>query len=117
MNAGHIAGAFRDSPVMHEISRSDLFPRRLKRRILPIMSMLIGPPPPPPLLRKKFRRVGRTPGSILDRRDPYKWSGFPPAPTAIFNQNNNSITEARVAVATQAQSVLLVALPTRGQSA
>jgi hypothetical protein len=35
----------RDSPVMREISRSDFFFRLCKRRILPIMSMVITPHP------------------------------------------------------------------------
>ena len=34
-----------DSPVMREISRSDFFFRPCKRRILPIMSMVITPHP------------------------------------------------------------------------
>jgi hypothetical protein len=40
----------RDNPVMREISRADLFVRLCKRRILPIMSMVITPHP---LLHKK----------------------------------------------------------------
>jgi hypothetical protein len=46
----HFATVLRDSPVMREISRSDLFFRACKRRILPIMSMVITPRP---LLHKK----------------------------------------------------------------
>jgi hypothetical protein len=35
----------RDSPVVREISRCDFFFRPCKRRILPIMSMVITPRP------------------------------------------------------------------------
>jgi hypothetical protein len=37
----HFATVLRDSPVMRAISRSDFFFRLCKRRILPIMSMVI----------------------------------------------------------------------------
>jgi hypothetical protein len=40
-----LATVLRDSPVMREISRADLFFRLCKRRILPIMSMVITPRP------------------------------------------------------------------------
>ena len=43
--SSHLAMVLRDSPVIREISRSDFFPRRLRRRILPIMSMVITPLP------------------------------------------------------------------------
>jgi hypothetical protein len=46
----HFATVLRESPVMREISRSDLFFQACKRRILPIMSMVITPCP---LLHKK----------------------------------------------------------------
>jgi hypothetical protein len=49
-SCSHFAIVLRDSPVMREISRSDFFPRQYKRRILPIMSMVITPRP---LLHKK----------------------------------------------------------------
>jgi len=45
-----LATVLRDSPVMRDISRSDFFFRVCKRRILPIMSMVITPGP---LLHKK----------------------------------------------------------------
>jgi hypothetical protein len=45
-----LATVLRDNPVMREISRADLFFRLCKRRILPIMSMVITPRP---LLHKK----------------------------------------------------------------
>jgi len=45
-----LATVLRDNPVMREISRSDFFFRLCKRRILPIMSMVITPRP---LLHKK----------------------------------------------------------------
>jgi hypothetical protein len=41
----HFATVLRDSPVMRAISRSDFFFRLCKRRILPIMSMVITPLP------------------------------------------------------------------------
>jgi hypothetical protein len=40
-----LATVLRDSPVVRAISRSDLLPRLCKRRILPIMSMVITPRP------------------------------------------------------------------------
>ena len=46
----HFATVLRESPVMREILRSDLFLRACKCRILPIMSMVITPCP---LLHKK----------------------------------------------------------------
>jgi hypothetical protein len=46
----HLEIVLRDSPVMRAISRTDFFFRLCKRRILPIMSMVITPVP---LLHKK----------------------------------------------------------------
>ena len=41
--ATHLATVLRDSPVMRDISRSDFCFRVCKRRILPIMTVVITP--------------------------------------------------------------------------
>ena len=41
----HLATVLRDSPMMREISRADLFFRLCTRRIPPIVSMVITPRP------------------------------------------------------------------------
>ena len=74
----HFAIVFLDNPVSRAISRSDFFPRTCKRRILPIMSMVINPHS---LAAQNCSRVGQTPGSVLGWHTRQKWLRFRSAST------------------------------------
>ena len=75
----HLRIVLRDKPVSFVISCSDNPSRKYIRRILPNISMVITSLSP----AQELGRTSRTPGSIFDRHNPYKWVSFRSAATPI----------------------------------